>query len=58
MSEAFYTIKEIATQLKVSEKTVSNWIKDGSLDSYKVGRLVRISEEHLQNFLTNKNGEN
>ncbi|PEI99644.1 excisionase [Bacillus wiedmannii] len=58
MSESFYTIKEIAIHLKVSEKTVSNWIKDGALESYKVGRLVRISEEHLQNFLTNKNGEN
>ncbi|MCU5489808.1 MULTISPECIES: helix-turn-helix domain-containing protein [Bacillus cereus group] len=51
MSEQYYTIKEVATQLKVSERTVHNWIKKEQLESYKVGRLTRISEEQLKAYL-------
>ncbi|EJR71075.1 helix-turn-helix domain-containing protein [Bacillus cereus group sp. MYBK5-1] len=51
MSEQYYTIKEVATQLKVSERTVHNWIKKEQLASYKVGRLTRISEEQLKAYL-------
>ncbi|MRB78768.1 helix-turn-helix domain-containing protein [Bacillus thuringiensis] len=51
LSEQYYTIKEVATQLKVSERTVHNWIKKEQLKSYKVGRLTRISEEQLKAYL-------
>ncbi|PGL57390.1 DNA-binding protein [Bacillus thuringiensis] len=51
LSEQYYTIKEVATQLKVSERTVHNWIKKEQLESYKVGRLTRISEEQLKAYL-------
>ncbi|PFN61707.1 DNA-binding protein [Bacillus cereus] len=51
LSEQYYTIKEVATKLKVSERTVHNWIKKEQLASYKVGRLTRISEEQLKAYL-------
>lgn len=51
MSEQFYTIKEVAQHLKVSERTIHNWIKVGELNSYKVGRLTRISKEQLEEYL-------
>ncbi|HFJ9245023.1 TPA: helix-turn-helix domain-containing protein [Bacillus cereus] len=51
LSEQFYTIKEVAQHLKVSERTIHNWIKEGHLGSYKVGRLTRISKEQLDDYL-------
>lgn len=51
LSEQFYTIKEVAQNLKVSERTIHNWIKEGQLNSYKVGRLTRISKEQLEEYL-------
>ncbi|WP_176542209.1 helix-turn-helix domain-containing protein [Bacillus sp. AFS075034] len=56
MSEKLHTIKEVAEYFRVSDRAVKQWVKDGSLEHYKVGRLVRISEEHVQKFLaSNKN---
>ncbi|PFW63015.1 DNA-binding protein [Bacillus sp. AFS075034] len=56
VSEKLHTIKEVAEYFRVSDRAVKQWVKDGSLEHYKVGRLVRISEEHVQKFLaSNKN---
>ena len=46
------TVKEAARQLKVCERTVWRWIKDGKLKSYRVGvRAIRVREDDLKQFL-------
>jgi excisionase family DNA binding protein len=50
----FYTIKEIATMLKVHETTVRRWILDGKLESVKVGNTVRVSGDDFRRFVNAK----
>ncbi len=46
------TIKETAEVLKVSEQSVHNYIKRGFLSAQKVGRILLIKREDLDNALT------
>jgi excisionase family DNA binding protein len=46
-----YTVTEVALILLVKPPTVYSWIKGGKLDYLRVGRLIRVSEEHLATFL-------
>ena len=48
----FFTIAEVAKQLRVSERTVSRWIAAGELKSHKFGAAVRISEEDYRAFVS------
>jgi len=50
----YLTVKDIAAELQVHERTVRNWIDRGLLKSTKVGNLRRISPEDYQEFLKNK----
>lgn len=47
------TVREVAALIKVSDSTVRRWIRDGSLNAYKVGKRgqLRIREEDLELFL-------
>jgi excisionase family DNA binding protein len=47
----FFTIKQIAAQLGVSERTVSRWIASRELKSHKFGAAVRISEDDFRAFV-------
>ncbi len=49
----FYTTFEVADLLKVSERTIREWIRGGKLGATRLGgtKTVRISEEDLQRFL-------
>ena len=47
----FFTIKQIAEQLGVSERTVSRWIASRDLKSHKFGAAVRISEDDFRAFV-------
>jgi excisionase family DNA binding protein len=38
-----YSMRELADQLGVSEKTIYNRIQDGQIRSFKLGNLTRIS---------------
>jgi excisionase family DNA binding protein len=46
-----YTIAEVATHLKVSTRTVREWLRSGKLKGLKAGRLWRIREEELRAYL-------
>ena len=46
-----YTTAEVAERLNLSEKTIRNLIDSGDLKAYKFGRVYRISEEQLNNFI-------
>lgn len=52
--EKFYTIKELAEALKVTELTVRRWRKSGKLKSTEIGGVIRISETQLLEFLESK----
>ena len=51
-----YTIDEIADILKVTQRTIYNYIKSGSLKAIKIGKYWRIRHEDLDHFL--KTGTN
>jgi excisionase family DNA binding protein len=52
----FYTPAQIAEIMSVTRETVYNLIKEGKLNSYKFGGVVRISEEQLLQSLESANG--
>ena len=50
----YLTVQEIAKNLKVHEQTVFRWIREGKLESIKIGRNQRISKEQLDQFIKNQ----
>lgn len=47
----FFSVDEIADELKVSTKTVRRWIERGELHVHHLGRQLRVSEEDLIAFI-------
>jgi len=52
MQERMFTVQEVAQQLRVSERTVRNWIEQDELPAFAVGkRGYRIAESDLIAFI-------
>jgi len=52
-----YTLKEVEDILKVSQRTLYNYINNGSLKATKIGKYWRVQHSDLQQFIekgTNK----
>ncbi|HDR7311486.1 TPA: helix-turn-helix domain-containing protein [Bacillus cytotoxicus] len=49
----FYTIKEFANMVKISEKTVTRYIKTGDLKAVKFGGQWRITDQAVQEYIKN-----
>lgn len=49
-----YKKEEVATQLAVSKSTVNRLIRDGELRAIKIGKSVRIIEQDLFTFISNR----
>lgn len=47
----FYTIQETADILKVTYRTIQNYIYSGKLKAVKLGKSYRISEASLREFM-------
>lgn len=47
-----YTLNEVADILKVTKRTLYNYIKAGVLPAVKMGKYWRITEENLQTFVS------
>jgi len=45
-----YTLEEIAELLQVTRRTLYNWIKDGKLKAFKIGKQWRVTKEALEDF--------
>ena len=45
-----YTTDEVAKLLKVSQRTVQDWIRSGTLTAVRYGRLLRIRQADLASF--------
>ena len=50
--DTIYTIEEVALMLKVSIYAVRQWVRMGKLDHMRVGKMIRISQEQLEDFIT------
>jgi excisionase family DNA binding protein len=51
-NEQLHDIKRIARRLNIATKTVRRLIDRGELGCYRIGRLLRVSERQLQEYLT------
>lgn len=47
-----YTLDEVADILKVTKRTLYNYVKEGKLTAVKMGKYWRVSEENLQAFIS------
>ena len=45
-----YTTDEVAKMLRVSQRTVQDWIRAGTLTAVRYGRLLRIRQADLAAF--------
>jgi len=52
-----FTPAEVAERLKVSSKTVKDWLRAGKLRGVKAGRLWRVRERDLEEFLEKSLGK-
>ena len=50
LNERFYSVQQIADKLNIHFRTVYNLIYTGQLPSIRVGRVYRISQDHLNAF--------
>ena len=55
--EQHYSIKEAARRLAVSETTVRKYLKLGRLRAHRIGRVWRISESAVAEFLETNGGQ-
>jgi excisionase family DNA binding protein len=46
-----YTIDEISNILKVTRRTIYNYIKNNDLEAVKIGKLWRVKDSALQEFI-------
>jgi excisionase family DNA binding protein len=51
--EKLLTPEEVAEKLSIKFRTVHGWLRTGKLKGVKVGRLWRIREEDLEEFVKN-----
>jgi excisionase family DNA binding protein len=45
------TQPQVAKHLQVNERTVTQWLRQGHLRGFKIGKEWRVSERDLDNFL-------
>jgi excisionase family DNA binding protein len=49
--EDLLTISEVAELLKVSDRTVRNWIEKGTIKAYRFGLVYRIKKVDFDEFV-------
>lgn len=47
-----YDVKQAAAILAISPWTIRAYIRDGKLQPVRMGRLVRLDEQELENFVS------
>lgn len=52
MTDKLLTPEEVAERLVLSPNTIRTWLRTGKIKGIKAGRLWRIKESDLQEFLT------
>lgn len=49
-SKAYLTVRQAADALQVSTKTIYRAVADGRIECRRVGTLIRIPSESIENF--------
>jgi len=49
--ETYYTVTELAEVLSITPQTVRKYIKEGRIDSQRIGRPLLIRERAIKEFL-------
>ena len=55
--KTWFTVKEAASYLGVSQPTIFRWMKSGILSSYKVGGSTRFSKDGLDAAVMKRTGK-
>lgn len=53
--EVYYTVKDLARELKFSEKTIRNKLSEGEIKKTKVFGSVRIKKSDVDAYLESRN---
>lgn len=48
---ALLTISESAKRLNIAERTLRKWLREGILPGAKMGRIWRVDEKDLEEFI-------
>jgi excisionase family DNA binding protein len=56
--ERYWTPEEIAERLKVNVRTVNRWITSGKLRAIRAGRLWRVPDSAIREFVEQGEGAN
>ncbi len=56
--KTWFSIKEAAEFLQVSEPTIFRWMKEGKLSVYKVGKSTRFTRDTLEAMVKKETGTN
>ncbi len=51
MEDKLYTAAQVAQRLSLSTETIRRCVKQGKLQSLKVGQQLRITEAQIQEFI-------
>ena len=52
--EQLLTVKEVAQEMRVSERRVTKWIQNGELAALNLGKDYRIYRKDLDDFIARK----
>jgi len=47
----YYRPDEVAIYFSINRRTVYRWIETGKIEAVKVGKMLRISREALENII-------
>ena len=51
MTRSFHTVKDLATQLQVKQKTVYSWVSHGKIPSVKINGVLRFDAIEIEHWL-------
>ena len=49
----FYTTKEVAEMLKVTKKTINQYVREGKIKAINMGNQYRFTKEQIEEFVEN-----
>lgn len=55
--EELFTIQEVAVKLKLSTSTLYRYVETGKIPHKKIGRKIRFTNSHVNDFLSKSNGK-
>ena len=54
LKKDYYRPDEVAIYFSISRRTVYRWIETGKIEAVKVGKMLRVSREALENIIIKK----